>query len=113
MEEAVLDHVAEEPSISTQSVAHEMGVAHCTVWKATRELQMHPYYPQKGHALTPADFAPHVAFSQWLLQHYMVDPNFPAYILFTNEACFTRYGKLNSTVRIVIYRQIRIPTLQL
>lgn len=68
-----------------------MGVAHSTV----REQQLHTKHPHEVHALTPADFAHRVVFSQWLLQSCVFDLRFPYYVLFTDEACFTRDGMFN------------------
>ena len=96
LEEEVLRRVAEEPSVSTRTVAREMDVSQNTVWKVLKEQQLHPYHPQRVHAMIPADFAPRVVFSQWLLQHCLVDHDFPRYVLFTDEACFTKDGMLNT-----------------
>ncbi|KAJ9599805.1 hypothetical protein L9F63_009845, partial [Diploptera punctata] len=47
LEEAGLDRVAEEPSISTQSAPHENGITHSTVWAVLREQQQHHHHPQR------------------------------------------------------------------
>ncbi|KAJ4437518.1 hypothetical protein ANN_17663 [Periplaneta americana] len=46
-------------------------------------------------ALSPADYPARVRFCQWFLQQCGVNPNFPALVLFTDEAQFTRDGKTN------------------
>lgn len=96
LEEEILDRVTEQPSISTRAVANEVGVDHSTVWRVLREQQLHPYHPQKVQALHPTDFAPRLVFSEWLVQCCLRDPQFHAAILFTDEACFTRDGVVNS-----------------
>ncbi|KAJ4432524.1 hypothetical protein ANN_21146 [Periplaneta americana] len=58
-------------------------------------------YPQrqcpdrKTFALSPADYPARVRFCQWFLQQCGVNPNFPALVLFTDEAQFTRDGIAN------------------
>ncbi|KAJ4436028.1 hypothetical protein ANN_18654 [Periplaneta americana] len=46
-------------------------------------------------ALSPADYPARVRFCQWFLQQCGVNPNFPALVLFTDEAQFTRDGITN------------------
>ncbi|KAJ4426353.1 hypothetical protein ANN_27167 [Periplaneta americana] len=48
-----------------------------------------------GQALSPADYPARVRFCQWFLQQCGVNPNFPALVLFTDEAQFTRDGITN------------------
>lgn len=37
-----------------------------------------------------------MAFAEWFLDRCVVDPQFPATVLFSDEACFTRGGIFNS-----------------
>ncbi|KAJ4444077.1 hypothetical protein ANN_05866 [Periplaneta americana] len=46
-------------------------------------------------ALSPADYPARVRFCQWFLQQCGVNLNFPALVLFTDEAQFTRDGITN------------------
>ncbi|KAJ4445414.1 hypothetical protein ANN_07219 [Periplaneta americana] len=69
VQEEILEAVNMTPSISTQRVA----------------LQ----------ALSPADYPARVRFCQWFLQQCGVNPNFPALVLFADEAQFTRDGITN------------------
>ncbi|KAJ4432799.1 hypothetical protein ANN_21438 [Periplaneta americana] len=68
-------------------------------------------YPQpqcpdrKIFALSPADYPARVRFCQWILQQCGVNPNFPALILFTDEAQFTvqissAYGRMKTHVQL-------------
>ncbi|KAJ4448402.1 hypothetical protein ANN_10418 [Periplaneta americana] len=58
-------------------------------------------YPQrqcpdrKTFALSPADYPARVRFCQWFLQQCGVNPNFPALVLYKDEAQFTRDGITN------------------
>ena len=57
---------------------------------------LHAYHLQKVKELEPNDFAPRVRFVQWFLQRSVVNPAFPAQVLFTDEASFTRDSYFNS-----------------
>ena len=47
-------------------------------------------------ALEPADFPRPVIYCKWLLEQYHVRPDFLNWILFTDEAGFTRNAVFNS-----------------
>ncbi|KAJ4426740.1 hypothetical protein ANN_26539 [Periplaneta americana] len=83
------------PSISTRRVALQVNVPHTTVWRLLKEYQLYPYHLQRVQALSPADYPARVRFCQWFLQQCGVNPNFPALLLFTDEAQFTRDGIRN------------------
>lgn len=61
-----------------------------------QEQNLHAYHLQKVQELQPDDFAPRIQFVQWFLQRNIADPAFPAHVLFTDEAFFTRDGYFNS-----------------
>ena len=46
--------------------------------------------------LQPDDYRKRVEFAQWFMQKGAVDPIFPASVLFTDEALFTRQGVFNT-----------------
>ncbi|KAJ8885381.1 hypothetical protein PR048_011578 [Dryococelus australis] len=60
------------------------------------EQQLHLSLQKKYHELSIADFVPRIAFIPWLPLFSIVDLHFPMYVFFTNEACFTTDGKINS-----------------
>ncbi|KAJ4436030.1 hypothetical protein ANN_18657 [Periplaneta americana] len=74
VQEEILEAVNMTPSISTRRVALQVIVPHTTVWRLLKEYQL---------------------FCQWFLQQCGVNPNFPALVLFTDEAQFTRDGITN------------------
>ncbi|KAJ4440477.1 hypothetical protein ANN_08618 [Periplaneta americana] len=76
-------------------VALQVNVPHTTVWRLLKEYQLYPYHLQRVQALSPADYPARVRFCQWFLQKCGVNPNFPALVLFTDEAQFTRDGITN------------------
>ncbi|KAJ4445089.1 hypothetical protein ANN_06888 [Periplaneta americana] len=93
--EEILEAVNMTPSISTRRVALQVNVPHTTVWRLLKEYQLYPYHLQRVQALSPADYPAQVRFCQWFLQQCGVNPNFPALVLFTDEAPFTRDGITN------------------
>ncbi|KAJ4435786.1 hypothetical protein ANN_18405 [Periplaneta americana] len=95
VQEEILEAVNMTPSISTRRVALQVSVPHTTVWRLLKEYQLYPYHLQRVQALSPADYPARVRFCQWFLQQCGVNPNFPALVLFTDEAQFTRDGITN------------------
>jgi len=95
-EEEVLQRVAEEPSSSTRHIAKAMNTSNASVWRVLHEQQLYPYHFQKVQGLTAADYHPRVQFCQWLLHQIAAQPNFLRYVLWTDEASFTRDGIFNS-----------------
>ncbi|KAJ4449582.1 hypothetical protein ANN_00985 [Periplaneta americana] len=95
VQEEILEAVNMTPSISTRRVALQVNVPHTTVWRLLKEYQLYPYHLQRVQALSPADYPARVRFCQWFLQLCGVNPNFPALVLFTDEAQFTRDGITN------------------
>ncbi|KAJ4446486.1 hypothetical protein ANN_13182 [Periplaneta americana] len=95
VQEEILEAVNMTPSINTRRLALQVNVPHTTVWRLLKEYQLYPYHLQSVQALSPADYPARVRFCQWFLQQCGVNPNFPALILFTDEAQFTRNGITN------------------
>ncbi|KAJ4451659.1 hypothetical protein ANN_03129 [Periplaneta americana] len=95
VQEEILEAVNMTPFISTRRVALQVNVPHTTVWRLLKEYQLYPYHLQRVQALSPADYPARVRFCQWFLQQCGVNPNFPALVLFTDEAQFTRDGITN------------------
>ena len=95
LEEAVLHAVEEDTMTSTQWVAHRINVDQKTVWRILHNQQLHPYHPERVQAMCPEDFVSQVNFCRWFLHHRIDEPNFPWWILFTDEAKFTREDVIN------------------
>ena len=89
-EKDLLHCFEETPSMSTRTIARGMGVPHTTIWEVLHEQQLHPYHPQRIHAMGPADSAPHANFCTWFLHRRVEEPQFPRQIFFTEESRFTR-----------------------
>ena len=83
-----IPHCIEETlSTSTWTYPCGMGVPHSTIWEVLHEQQLHTYYPQRVHAMGPADFALQANFCLWFLHHCVEEPQFPREIIFTRD-CF-------------------------
>lgn len=95
-EEEVLHHVEANPSTSVRAIAHDMGAARSTVWRVLRDQQLHPYRLLQVQAMGLEDHLPRRRFCRWWLQQELRQPHFGRYVLFTDEACFTRDGYFNS-----------------
>lgn len=95
-EEEVLQRVADEPSTSTRKIAQIMGVTQSSIFRVLHEQQLYPFHFQKVQGLTEADYQPRDQFCNWLLHRIVVQPNFLRFILWTDEASFSRDGIFNS-----------------
>lgn len=95
-EEEVLQRVEENPYTSVRAIAYAMGAAAPTVWRVLHDQQLYPYHLQKVQAMGPEDYPHRLRFSRWWLQQNLRQPDFGRYVLFTDEACFTRDGFFNS-----------------
>jgi hypothetical protein len=95
MEVRVLRRVEENPrtSVHRNAAAEGIGVPH--VWRILHEQSLYPYHIQRVQALTPPDHHARVVYCHWLLAKCVVNPQFVANILFTDEAGFTRDGIVN------------------
>lgn len=96
IEDTVLNLVQNNPGISTRAIASQIGISNTSVWRILHTNDMHPYHIQRVQLLEPADFAPRLTFARWYLQMCTRDRRFPSYIMFTDEATFTREGVFNS-----------------
>ena len=79
--ENVLQHIDENPSMSTRTIDLALDV-----WRVLHEQQLHLYHLQEVHALGPADFGPRIIFCAWFRHQCVDNPEFPRCILFTREA---------------------------
>ena len=86
--EEVLERVSNDPSTSTRAIAHAMGSNQYLMLRVLQEQSLHAHHLQKVQGLGPNDFVPRVRIN--------VNPAFPAQVLFTDEACFTRDGYFKS-----------------
>lgn len=92
----VLDRFADNPSTSTRAICHELNLSQSSVWRIAHEEKLYPFHLQKVMAITAEDYAPRMTFCDWFLHRYQRALDFPRYVLFTDEAFFSRNGYFNS-----------------
>jgi hypothetical protein len=95
MEDAVIAAIDDNPTLSTRSVAHQLGVSHMSVHRVLKEDQQHPYHYTKVQNLLPRDYQPRVNFAEYYLNQVNLRPNYGSRILYTDECLFTRNGMFN------------------
>ncbi|XP_017885361.1 histone-lysine N-methyltransferase SETMAR-like [Ceratina calcarata] len=95
LEERILSHIEEDPTMSTRQIATMEGVSHTTVWRTLKDQQMHPYHYQRVQQLEEGDPERRRNFCSWMLQKLRENENFISQILFTDEAGFDRSGVFN------------------
>lgn len=93
--ENILDDVQQHPETSTRRLALRYSVSQSTVERSLRDEGMYPFHLQKIQALFPTDFSKRIDFCEWLLRQHSENNDFLRYILFTDEAGFTREGVFN------------------
>lgn len=96
LEEAVLDAVAEDSSISVRKLSAQFNTSKSVVHRILKEQLLHPFHIQKVHAMSPADYPARVQYAHWFLQKQQEDRKFIGSVLFTDEAGFRRDGVINS-----------------
>lgn len=84
----VLRAVLHSPNISVRRLSARLGRSSSRVWKTLRREGYHPYHLELVQHLLDGDYVPRLHFSNWLAGH----PQLCRYILFTDEAIFTRSG---------------------
>ena len=95
LEKDVLHAVQGDETTSIRRVASRLNVDQKTVCRILPNQQLHPYHPQGVQTMRPELFVPRVNFCRWFLQDCVVERDFPRWILFTDEAKFTRKGVIN------------------
>lgn len=86
LQKRILQHVAEDPGISTRQLAVEFPVSHSTAWRIFHEQLLHPYHLQRVQSLVPDDYPPRENF----FVQQTANPWFVSSVLFTDEATFSR-----------------------
>ncbi|KOC66835.1 Histone-lysine N-methyltransferase SETMAR [Habropoda laboriosa] len=70
-------------------------VGRTTVHRLLKEEGMHPYKYKRAHTMHSKDKIPRMEYSRWLLGEIARNPSFCRFVLWTDEACFTREGCFN------------------
>ena len=85
-EEAVLDRVAENPSVSTREIAREMEVSQTSVFRVLKEQLLHPFQLQKVQHLIPGEYPRRVEYCNVMQEKIRNDNDF-LMICFTFVKC--------------------------
>jgi hypothetical protein len=75
IEDDILHAIEQSPHANNRWLASRYNVSQSTEWRVLNE-QLYPYHVQPIQALQSADPQHQRAFSHWLLQQYLADPNF-------------------------------------
>lgn len=95
MEENIIELLENNPCRSSRSIANELNISQSSVSRLIRQEQFHPYHYTKVQALLDADFPRRLNFAQWYVQTLAFNPEFGRFIMWTDEASFTRDGFFN------------------
>ncbi|GFU34270.1 uncharacterized protein TNCV_4976271 [Trichonephila clavipes] len=90
LEQRILNTVDNNPSTCSRAVGRALGMSHQSVLRTLHEDRMHPYHLQRVQAITPDDYPRRLNFAFWYLHQTAENQTFPADVLFTDEATFTR-----------------------
>ncbi|CAK9794551.1 hypothetical protein ANTPLA_LOCUS15 [Anthophora plagiata] len=71
-------------------------VSRSTVHQLLQDEGMHPYKYARVQTLLPRDYGQRIQYSRWLLGEIERNPSFCKYVLWTDEALFTREGCFNA-----------------
>jgi len=90
-QEEIVSMVQRSPTTSTRRIASRLHVPRSRVWRTLHYDGLYPFHHQPVH-LHPGDDAHRLEFCHWLSHNRQLLP----YILFTDEATFTRNGITNN-----------------
>lgn len=91
-QEEIVSMVQRSPTTSTRRIASRLRVPQSRVWRTLHYDGLYPFHHQPVQHLHPGDDAHRLQFCHWLSHNRELLP----YILFTDEATFTRNG-INNT----------------
>lgn len=87
----IVQMARQSPTISTRRIATRLNISHSRAWRTLNKEGFHPYHLQKTQHLKPEDYEKRIEFCQWINEHQQLSK----YILYTDEATFTRHGTSN------------------
>jgi hypothetical protein len=91
MEEEILNMVEHSPGVSTRRIAIRLHINQTTAWETLRRNGLRPFHIQPVQSLQDGDYALRLQFCNWVNENRRLY----RYILFTDEAQFTRDGVNN------------------
>ena len=96
VEEAILQEIDEQHDSSTRGMTRQFGISEATAWRILHNVGLQPFHLPRVQVFEADGHHKCVMFYQCFMQRTTVDPNFPAYVLFTDEVVFTREGVFNT-----------------
>ena len=90
--ESILQSGDRSPTTSTRRISTRIGVPHTRVWRTLRQHGLYPFHLQIVQRLEEGDEARRLDLCRWVIANRRLIP----FILFTDEASFTR-GGINNT----------------
>lgn len=90
--ENILQVVEESPATSTRRISTRVGIPQTRVWRTLRQHGLYLYHLQRVQHLEAGDDVKRLEFCRWVNANRALIP----FILFTDEATFTRNG-INNT----------------
>ncbi|CAK9820332.1 hypothetical protein ANTPLA_LOCUS10558 [Anthophora plagiata] len=94
--DAALAEFDRDGTQSVREVSRRTGVSRGTLHRCLMEEGLHPYKYVRMQTLHPEDYIRRMEYSRWLLGEIERNPSFCRYILWTDEALFTREGCFNA-----------------
>lgn len=91
----VLTASVKSPKHSTRQLSATTGILRSSVMRILHTNNWHPFKLQLVHNLSEDDPDRRMEFGNWDLSQYDRDPQFPASVLFTDEAHFYLDGEMN------------------
>ncbi|KAK4319067.1 hypothetical protein Pmani_009961 [Petrolisthes manimaculis] len=91
-DQRIIIMVEHSPRIIIRRISSRLGVPRTRVWQTLKHEGLHPFHLQYVQHLQPGDAARRLEFSTWLQDH----PQLCKYVLYTDEAIFTRCGYRNT-----------------
>jgi hypothetical protein len=85
-----------DPLTSTRRVGNVLSVPHTAVYKILKSDGRHPFHERRVQDLLECDKDTRLTFCRWFHTKCTENVDFPGFVLWTDEASFTRSGMCNS-----------------
>lgn len=92
---AILAYFVAHPQTSIRDASGVLNFRKETIRRILKRYHYHPYKQRLVHGLNDADFEKRITFCLWAQAMLILDPDFAANIIFTDEAMFYLNGKVS------------------
>ncbi|GFW63868.1 uncharacterized protein TNCV_3744721 [Trichonephila clavipes] len=90
VEVRVLQSFEDNSNTSTRNITQQLGVCQSVEWRIVLKQGVHPCHLQRVQLQQPNDYPKRVEFVELFMQKDVEEPNFPAFVFFTEEVSFSR-----------------------